>query len=136
MMNVRRLELSFSTHHSALIIPHSFAPSLTVGLPPCTSSLTLAVLLKVFDPQLRVGVLPRGLELAARRGGLPRLVLRFEALPESEERAPAARVAPQVFAEDRLGLGCTAFGEQHAAERLARGQEPPGRLVVSPVVLH
>src|SRR5205085_12267647 len=34
MMNVGRLELSFSTHHSALIIPHSFAPSLTVGLPP------------------------------------------------------------------------------------------------------
>src|SRR5438477_10635670 len=34
MMNVRRLELSFSTHHSAFIIPHSFAPSLTVGLLP------------------------------------------------------------------------------------------------------
>jgi len=30
--------------HSSLIIPHSFTPSLTVGLLPRTDSLTLAVL--------------------------------------------------------------------------------------------
>ena len=79
-----------SLHPSSFILPKT--PSLTVGLPPCTSSLTLAVLLKVFDPQLRVGVLPRGLELAARDRRIARLVLRFEGFPEAEERATVVPV--------------------------------------------
>src|SRR5438270_995855 len=74
MMNVARLELSFSTHHSAFIIPHSFAPSLTVGLPPfCVHAIPRR-------SRYNCGFVPRHLSLSVGVGS-PRMI-NFETSPE------------------------------------------------------
>src|SRR5437868_7822939 len=74
MMNVGRLELSFSTHHSAFIIPHSFAPSLTVGLPPfCVHAIPRR-------SRYNCGFVPRHLSLSVGVGS-PRMI-NFETSPE------------------------------------------------------
>src|SRR4029450_2402272 len=61
--------------------------------------------LQVLDPQLRVGVLPRGLDPGARPARVGALLLGLEGLPESEEGSRVARMLVEVRAEDFLGFG-------------------------------
>src|SRR5437660_6938725 len=97
---------------------------------PKLRTVSLAIVLEVFDAQLRVGVLPSGLELAARGLRLARLVLRFEGFPESVEGATVATVSFEVCAKDRLGFRSLARAQEQTAERFTRRQKPRGRLVV------
>src|SRR4029077_8610227 len=75
-----------------------------------------------------VGTGPRAAEARVLRTGLRALALGAQALGEAEERPAVLRVAAQILAVHRLGLGSAPGLQQGGAEGLAHREVPRRRL--------
>src|SRR5215468_12251120 len=78
---------------------------------------------------------PGALELPAHESGLVAPLLRGERSHEPEEGASVAAVPLQIGPEDALGVRGPPLAQQRAAEGLADGEVPGGRLVIGHAVL-
>src|SRR5439155_16145395 len=80
--------------------------------------------LQILHAELRIGVLPRLLELPLHPGGVRRLSLALQRLRQSEKGAGIARIPLQVLAEDLFRLGRLPAPQQLPSQRFTRRVEP------------